>query len=988
MSAFFQRDEYREVISPLSGRRVLVNESATKFFLPPKLDLAKLRADIAAFVARPREQTRTFRAWSHVWKPWAALADVADDERVVELLEEMLCYASQRKSTDRMACAVKLLVVLWARGHLGLPAHLPAAPRKMSIFSEAILGPQFDWVSEVVDAVAGITDKAHPRLVHEVMHLSMGTVGLVDADDLCARTVSRHALANYGIGNYVFRGIRLVQQRTHPAEKVLQTSGVWRAGKQPRVYSDPEFMWALTAGDSMENWREHAAAWVAQSTSTLKAICSGNFLLRYVAEKPQFPRSPPEFLCMGSKHADDLHSALQGLRAGRETHTNKLHEFFNWILMSRLKDSRGAHCNPLTRLQSGPTPCETHRIPVPTKFVRELIEIVRSDWPRSLRADWVDVKTERGIESVWSPVRASAILLKLLLPLRTSQVRFLESDEGDTLRWSEGKWVKNTLPTAPPDGCPVKRSFLRSFSQGDGEKLGFFVNTNKSRTRDGADVGYEMPWSHEAVIRIVEDLSSWQATYNALDKPLAWSDLTDLISEIAGRPQSGGACFLMRDPAARKVRNEPVSDVRLRRFWLALLEELERRLAARGETRLDGSPIRLIATRTSKGQPEKPVFDLHSLRVSFITAMAVDGGVPLVFLSKSLAGHASILMTLHYVKLNADQMNETMNEAARRIDANERANFAKYLSSVDREARRSYVSNGPEGASVLQSVDELGWSLDEIGMCPTGRTLCHRGGPEIDGKTQPTLGSPRNCLRCKYFVSGPAFLPGLVARFNALGVRLHGAAEEYRDACAEHDALDGEQHACREDGRPFTRAVEYDTALQRRERATGEVDRIAHDWHACYALVERCKAAMKEPGGGDGTSLVLGGSRQDLTTALKAATEFELMNAVCQSARLFPCPEVEVARLRRARVLNAVLAGTPGARRLATLTREESIEVGNEVSKLLLAKFSGEDLEAAAAGRNVLDAAGLTASMVPLMEHRPAALELKLLPSSTFHGAA
>lgn len=107
----------------------------------------------------------------------------------------------------------------------------------------------------------------------------------------------------------------------------------------------------------------------------------------------------------------------------------------------------------------------------------------------------------------------------------------------------------------------------------------------------------------------------------------------------------------MRDPNS-VYANEPVADASLRSLWHALVAETEDRLNARGERMADGSPMRLTESiRGRDGRTKRrAIFDLHSLRVSVLTALANDGGVPLHILSQCIAGHASVLMTLYYVK--------------------------------------------------------------------------------------------------------------------------------------------------------------------------------------------------------------------------------------------------------------------------------------------------------------------------------------------------
>ena len=52
-------------------------------------------------------------------------------------------------------------------------------------------------------------------------------------------------------------------------------------------------------------------------------------------------------------------------------------------------------------------------------------------------------KQKATIYQLWSPVRAMVLYLKLQLPLRTYQVRMLDSGEADTFRYDNGQWLEN-----------------------------------------------------------------------------------------------------------------------------------------------------------------------------------------------------------------------------------------------------------------------------------------------------------------------------------------------------------------------------------------------------------------------------------------------------------------------------------------------------------------------------------------------------------------
>jgi hypothetical protein len=105
---------------------------------------------------------------------------------------------------------------------------------------------------------------------------------------------------------------------------------------------------------------------------------------------------------------------------------------------------------------------------------------------------------------MWSPVRAVALYIKLELPLRTFQVRMLDSGEADTFRYQSGQWVRNTNALAEgSDRMPLRRGvFRRMSSDFTKEMTGLYISTNKTadRLKDEWSKGYELPWQHEKVL--------------------------------------------------------------------------------------------------------------------------------------------------------------------------------------------------------------------------------------------------------------------------------------------------------------------------------------------------------------------------------------------------------------------------------------------------------------------------------------------------------
>ena len=136
----------------------------------------------------------------------------------------------------------------------------------------------------------------------------------------------------------------------------------------------------------------------------------------------------------------------------------------------------------------------------------------------------------------------------------------------------------------------------------------------------------------------------------------------------------GDICFLFRDAAASNNEDKvkPISDAPLFPFWYQLLLTLENSLAAQSNTLDNGERLKLV-DEYSEGTPSNAMvstlFPLHSLRVSLITAYVMDTQLPLPVISKLLAGHTRLLMTIYYTKITPSVMATKMDEAHAQLDS-------------------------------------------------------------------------------------------------------------------------------------------------------------------------------------------------------------------------------------------------------------------------------------------------------------------------------
>jgi hypothetical protein len=208
---------------------------------------------------------------------------------------------------------------------------------------------------------------------------------------------------------------------------------------------------------------------------------------------------------------------------------------------------------------------------------------------------------------MWSPVRSVALLVKLILPLRTFQVRTLDSGEADTWRYAAGNWTLNPSRLAQgSERRPLQQGvFRRSDPLAAGEAVStvLYINTNKTAdiAKSGHEKGYVLPWSfggpvHQDVFHWLEKLRAWQEKYNPVSGRTPWTELDGRHIQAKSEVQLAGypdACFLFRMPEARDGgRHLPLPADTLETQWFRLLEALELRLADRKETHQNGTPIR------------------------------------------------------------------------------------------------------------------------------------------------------------------------------------------------------------------------------------------------------------------------------------------------------------------------------------------------------------------------------------------------------------
>lgn len=570
---------------------------------------------------------------------------------------------------------------------------------------------------------------------------------------------------------------------------------------------------------------------------------------------------------------------------------------------------------------------------------------------------------------MWSPVRWVALLMKLQIPLRVLQVRLLDSGEADTWRYANGKWLENThILARGTQRKPLSQGLFRRVDHLKDVTAPtiMYVNTNKTadQKKSGPAKGYEVAWPcngpiHQNPFYWAERLRNWQEKYNPITRRTSWSELASTHIPLKSDEQLAtypDACFLFR---LREVpiaeRNLPLTASSLNKPWYRLLSALQDKLKSNGQTDSGGKPFSLVPPWEESNNGHTTHFPLQSLRVSLITALALDGQVPFPILQK-LVGHSRLLMTLYYTKLGHTYVANQLEAGAARLDANRAGSIKRFVAdAAHEELMRKVVYNSESGLKNAIAIDPgarnpAGWMLLHHGMCIVGGNTseveenkkiggCHNGGPnvgtELQPKWAPVPGGSRNCVRCRWFLTQPQYLPSLVATFNNRAYHFDEARNSCLTAELRLQDMRRTKFEIEASGVPFQQMAEFLELERVYEAAMKRFSDIAETLVATWRLIDRCSAALKEDLA-DGNQLIAVGATTDVAIAFDE-TESELLqlSGVCEGVEIYPDLDAGKAVFRRSQLLDLALMREGTSPVFIAMSEEDQLACGNAFMRQL-----------------------------------------------------
>ena len=738
--------------------------------------------------------------------------------------------------------------------------------------------------------------------------------------------------------------------------------------------SDLTLQWLVNNhGKQWETWRQLAEEWItsqdAAMSEKLQALCT--FLEIYLVGTTAFT-SDVTSLFEGKNGWQASTDELKRILLEKTNRTdnantvvilNYCKQFIDWVLDTHFsdKDDYGRtirlYANPFEQVKAKGNNAESVHNPLPYRYICDLRHILCpkprghfADWKWAQKqtgqgttrsGDWFEVDeslidkndldcvwrskevTRSGkritIHQIWSPVISMVLFIKLLLPLRTYQVRMLDSGEADTLRYENGNWIEN------PHNFALNRyskGVFRQFKDNATglESTGLYISTNKTadQNKDEFERGYEIPWQNEDVLYWLEKLCNWQEKYNPISKPTDCTKLerkhTTAKKSHASLSAMGHSCFLFRDATAIKPEDKakPVQDPVILKGWYKLLHQLEQNLLVSGDTLSDGTALKLVHDygEAYKNHKKSTDFPLHSLRVSLITCYIMDAQLPLPVVSKLLAGHSRIIMTVYYTKLTPAVMKEKMTEADKLLDGKSQESVRTFLKDAEMrqiECKMAY-HDGQSIEAALVNRNPLGWENRHHGLCLAGgntvrsdeaKTVagCWNGGELfhdsiISNKRiyHQVAHGVENCVRCRWFITDARYLPALNAHLNFMSYKAHEAATLVVKLEGEIEEMDDLKYEAECEGKPFTKHTELQALQRRYEKQLVEADEYTKDWIATFRLLRRIIEIEQGRTESDTTNkLIAVGSMSDIKVSLmETDSELLQLSLLCDEAEFYP----------------------------------------------------------------------------------------------------
>jgi hypothetical protein len=463
----------------------------------------------------------------------------------------------------------------------------------------------------------------------------------------------------------------------------------------------------------------------------------------------------------------------------------------------------------------------THRRLMPSSVYDELLAVaIENDYEfaRSqsrFTANILNHETGK-MEMVFLPQCARIMHLLLLVPLRGSQIRWLDEGLMDSEIWDFETEQYIITPSSLAnyiyeDGKTHNArhgntGVIRNIENDKNATLGLYISTNKTKSEAAqrrGHTGYEIPWPYvggngyfRQVYDIIEDQKKWNVLYCPASETTpvkttdensgkydvsVWDNLPYFTPLFRNPKQMRLSAMVSVDKEKYAHRDNlylPFSSEDVRNYYYLLIKETERRIKAKFPE-LAGQNILFDSEGNS-------LYDIHGLRVFGISSLMSKGVDEKVV--QMLVGHATAIMTQYYHRMAANDFKKILLEAQKKQGV-----------SVSNEL--GYLRNGEtlianfglvpewqnEGAKAVGDPISETKSIARLaggGIC-FGYSCAYGGlssyinvkGDEVYEIKQLEQGAMR-CGNCRYWRTGPRFLQEQILHLNLVGQKVKDLAQQ------------------------------------------------------------------------------------------------------------------------------------------------------------------------------------------------------------------
>jgi hypothetical protein len=932
----------------------------------------------------------------------ARLSEAGTPRKFTSKLMQELKQGAGRGHTPRIA---EFLTLIWSRGKFVFPADLlrwSSKAYKYRTFFDSLYSSKGKLLASLVripKSTILTSDLAFTCLCSFVVATNIEStkdlspemldyaeecfIARVDEQRGDSPDDSKFQLMRYRIRAAIMR-LRQVFNRSNPTHAIAITQPPRGTSGKSRGRISPDFAWLKEERPDLHVW----ATWFAKFVKSLrngrvqapilKLNSFGDFLCCLQAP----PLSPFEITRQHIENPENpSNRTFLGFLAERFPEkdpkvkndiTAKMRRFFDWVKDQLLLEGHPKATtfqNPFSKSDNFGkriNPSVTHRQRLENYILVTMKEILVEDdfaFPKSMDWTHVDVldNTTNMRTHVWDPTLTVCMYVLLDTPLRSHQARWLDSGELDETIYDESKNTNVPNPSKfakrgrKEGALRLKDDFLETDSW-----MTLWVNTNKTARYDSKEIGYPIPYISNSLRDLLVMQRAWQRRYlMPITKALPYITYQADVDE-ADRvcPNLPSIAPLFRSAAGADLL-KPVSYHHLKRFYVALLEETQKRIEQKY-----GRKVELVRIVNKK---RKWAVDLHTLRVSGITAL-IEAGVPLEVVSQFVAGHHTLVMTLHYLKYSPRKLKAFLQAAHEKMrDDMDFAGSEEFQTNLEDFAPYLLGQDGAgTGAGFIAIKEANGlMSINTEGICPG--TSCDSGGPRVHAtKFGPVPGGQR-CGLCRYWITGPAHLLGQVAAVNNLAYKIRKKGLEI--AKLNDARLDAEDAGNKREARELVDKVEL---LGREIRI--DVD----EWFARYRYAERSIQLMDDylatrarvASKGKRVPALTASKPGDLKVTLESAHEFQLLNEITQMTDFTTGFRNEEAELEKKVTLSTLMMENGVRPFLLSLTSEQSHEAGNLLSSLITSQIKGQELDEVLHGHRPLSDYPHLSKAISLMEQQ------------------